>query len=175
MNFPLVIKPPREGSTVGVFIVKDENEFKKNLDKAFAYDSELLVEEYVKGSEITVSIVNGNALPVIEIITPGGFYDYDAKYIHKNGETQYLCPPKNINEETQKTASELSLKFFKAAKCRDLLRVDFMVSEDGTPYMIEANNIPGFTSNSLVPKAFRQAGGSMEKLCANLVQAALRH
>ena len=174
MDFPLVVKAPREGSTVGVFIVKDKNEYEKILSEAFKFDTELLVEKFIKGSEITVSIVNDEALPAIEIVTPAGFYDYDAKYIHNNGETRYLCPPETVPLEIQNRAAELSMKFYRAANCRDLLRADFMVDADGNTYMIEANNIPGFTSNSLVPKAFRQAKGSMEKLCANLVQAALK-
>ncbi len=173
MSFPLLVKPPREGSTVGIFIINNQREYEKFLPEAFKYDNELLVEKLIKGAEITVAIVNDEALPVIEIVTPTGFYDYDAKYVHKNGETQYLCPPETINKEIQERAVELSMKFYHAANCRDLLRVDFMLAMDGTAYMIEANNIPGFTSNSLVPKAFKQAHGSMEKLCVNLVQAAL--
>jgi UDP-N-acetylenolpyruvoylglucosamine reductase len=172
LNFPVVIKPPREGSTVGIFIAKDEQEWKDALDKAFEFDSELLIEEFVKGSEITVGIINGKTLPVIEIKAPGGFYDYDAKYLHQNGETKYLCPPESISEDVQREASELALKFFEAAECRDLLRVDFIVSEGNKLFALEGNSIPGFTSSSLVPKAAAQAGMSFEKLCASLVQAA---
>lgn len=174
MDFPVVVKAPRQGSTVGVFIVNTPEDYEKILPEAFKYDSELLVERFVKGSELTVAIVNDEAMPGIEIVTPTGFYDYDAKYIHNNGETQYLCPPVSLSAETQEYAAELALQFYRAAGCRDLLRVDFMVAEDGTPYMIEGNNIPGFTDSSLVPKAFRKSQGSMEKLCTNLVQAALK-
>lgn len=176
MNFPFVVKAPCEGSTVGIFIVNNQAEYDKILPEAFKYGSELLVEEFVKGTEITVSIVNDEAMPVIEIVTPTGFYDYDAKYIHNNGETQYLCPPVTVSKEIQKRAAELAMKFYNAANCRDLLRVDFIVAvDDDTTYMIEGNNIPGFTSESLVPKAFKQCKGSMEMLCTNLIQAALKH
>ncbi|MDD5698282.1 MAG: UDP-N-acetylmuramate dehydrogenase [Victivallaceae bacterium] len=174
LEFPLVVKPPRDGSTVGVFIVNDRSEYEKILPEAFKYDSELLAEKFIRGSEITVAIVNDDVLPVIEIVPPTGFYDYDAKYLHKNGETQYLCPPVTVSPEIQGRAAELALKFYRAANCRDLLRVDFMLDKNGTPYMLEGNNIPGFTSSSLVPKAFRQSKGSMEKLCTELVRAALK-
>jgi UDP-N-acetylenolpyruvoylglucosamine reductase len=175
MNFPLVVKAPRQGSTVGIFIINTQADYEKNLPEAFKYDSELLVEEFIKGDEITVAIVNDEAMPAIEIVTPTGFYDYDAKYVHDNGETQYLCPPENVSLKIQKRAAELAVEFYHAANCRDLLRVDFIVTADGAIYMIEGNNIPGFTSNSLVPKAFKHSKGSMEMLCANLVQAALKH
>ena len=175
MDFPLVVKAPRQGSTVGIFIVNSQAEYEKNLPEAFKYDSELMVEKFIKGDEITVAIINDEAMSSIEIVTPAGFYDYDAKYVHNNGETQYLCPPDNVSPEVQKRVAELAVKFYNAAKCRDLLRADFMIAADGTIYMIEGNNIPGFTSNSLVPKAFKHSKGSMEMLCANLVQAALKH
>ena len=175
MTFPLLVKAPRQGSTVGIFIVSNQAEYEKTLPEAFNYDSELLVEEFVKGDEITVTIINGEAMSPIEIVTPSGFYDYDAKYVHNNGETKYLCPPVSISPEMQKQVVDLALKFYHSANCRDLLRADFIISTDGSIYMIEANNIPGFTTNSLVPKAFKQSKGSMEMLCANLVQAALKH
>ncbi len=174
MNFPLVIKAPCEGSTVGIFIVDNHDEYEKILPEAFKFDSKLLVEQFIKGTELTVAIVNDEVMPAIEIVTPTGFYDYDAKYVHNNGETQYLCPPKNISPEIQAKAAETALKFYKAADCRDLLRVDFIIDEDEMAYVIEGNNLPGFTSNSLVPKAFRQSKGSMEMLCVNLIQAALK-
>ncbi len=175
MDFPLVMKAPRQGSTVGIFIVNNQDEYEHTLTEAFEYDSKLLLEQFIKGNELTIAIINDEVMPGIEIISPTGFYDYDAKYVHNNGETQYLCPPVSISIETQKRAAELALKFYNAAKCRDLLRVDFMISADGAAYMIEGNNIPGFTSNSLVPKAFKQSRGSMEKLCASLMQATLKH
>jgi len=175
MSFPVVVKAPCEGSTVGIFVVKDQKEYDKILPEAFKHDSELLVEEFIEGTEMTVAIINDEAMSAIEIVTPTGFYDYDAKYLHNNGETQYLCPPVSVSNEIQKTASELALKFYNAANCRDLLRVDFIISDDGTAYVIEGNNIPGFTSESLVPKSFKQTKGSMEMLCANIIQAALKH
>jgi D-alanine-D-alanine ligase len=174
MDFPLVVKAPRQGSTVGIFIVNNYDKFEKILPEAFKYDHELLLEKFIKGSELTVSIVNGEALTPIEIVPPNGFYDYDAKYTHQNGETQYLCPPVNIPQDIQAKASELAMKFYKSAGCRDLLRVDFIIDTHGSIYMIEANNLPGFTESSLVPKAFKQTRGSMEMLCTQLVQAALK-
>ncbi|QSH41034.1 D-alanine--D-alanine ligase [Lentisphaerota bacterium ZTH] len=175
LNFPVIVKPPREGSTVGIYKALDEKCLDACLDKAFKYDDELLIEEYIKGPEITVGIIDGRALPVIEIVTPNGFYDYDAKYLHNNGATNYLCPPEHVDEAIQKKASELALKFYEVTGSRDLLRVDFIIGSDGVPYMLEGNNIPGFTSDSLVPKACRKAGISFERLCAELVRAARQH
>jgi D-alanine-D-alanine ligase len=86
-----------------------------------------------------------------------------------------LCPPQTISEDIQEQAAAMALNFYKAADCRDLLRVDFIITADGDIYVIEGNNLPGFTSSSLVPKAFKQSTGSMEMLCVNLIQAALKH
>ncbi|MCP3965350.1 MAG: D-alanine--D-alanine ligase [Lentisphaerae bacterium] len=174
-NFPVIVKPPREGSTVGIYKALTRECLEACLKKAFEYDKELLVEEYIEGPEITVGIINGEALPAIEIVTPNGFYDYDAKYLHNNGATHYLCPPEHVSEEIQAEASKQALKFYEVTGSRDLLRVDFMVGKDGVPYMLEGNNIPGFTSDSLVPKACRKAGMSFERLCATLVKAAGQH
>ena len=174
MEFPLVVKAPRQGSTVGIYIVNNQDEYDKALPEAFKFDSNILVEEFIEGAEMTIGIIKDQALSPVEIVPPNGFYDYDAKYLHKNGHTQYLCPPESISIEIQKVAEDIALKFYHAADCRHLLRVDFIISEDGKPYVIEANNLPGFTANSLVPKAYRQTKGSMEKLCVQLVQAALK-
>ena len=175
MTFPVVIKAPCEGSTVGIFIVNDQDEYEKILPEAFKYDSQLLVEQFIKGKEATVAIVNDEAMSMIEIVSPSGFYDYDAKYLHNNGETRYLCPPESVSAEIQEQAVERAMRFYNAANCRDLLRADFIIAEDEKIYMIEANNIPGFTTESLVPKAYKQSRGSMEMLCVNLIQAALKH
>lgn len=173
LHFPVVIKPPCEGSTVGIEIVKNSIEWKPALERAFKFDSRLLVEEFIDGIEATVGVINGEAMPVIEIIPPKGkFYDYDAKYLHKSGETLYLCPPVHIPESQQKMAQEAALKFYHASGARDLLRVDFFMKSDGSISLLEGNSIPGFTGSSLVPKAARQSGISFERLCVMLVKNA---
>lgn len=177
LEFPVIVKPPREGSTVGIVMVENAEQWDNALDAAFKYDgNELLVEKYIAGKEATVGIVNGEPMPMVEIQIPGKMYDYDAKYIHAQGHTRYLCPPETITEEQQSIAQGAAMKYFYAADARDLLRVDFIMTPDGEFYMLEGNNLPGFTSSSLVPKASAAAGMSFERLCAKLVQrAAARH
>ncbi|MFA7230025.1 MAG: UDP-N-acetylmuramate dehydrogenase [Victivallaceae bacterium] len=172
LTFPVIVKPPREGSTVGIFKAETPAEWDDAVEHALEYDDELLVEKYISGVEVTVGIVNSQTLPMIEIKSPSGFYDYDAKYVYNNGKTEYLCPPVSVTEQSQAVAAEQAMKFFNAAGCRDLLRVDFIIDASGQPFMLEGNNIPGFTATSLVPKAAKQSGISFERLCVNLVRAA---
>ena len=175
LQFPVVVKAPCEGSSVGVVKVSSADEWDNALDAEFKLADELLVEEFLPGAEITVPVINASALEVIEIVPPSSdFYTWDAKYDYKNGETQYFCPPKTISDNSRKLAREYALKFYHAAGCRDILRVDFIVGSDGVPRILEGNSLPGNTDHSLVPKAARQAGISMEKMCATLVYAAMK-
>ncbi len=172
-TFPLVLKAPNEGSTIGIELVKTEDDFEAALEREFKFASEILAEEFVKGVEITVPIVNDTVLPAIEIASPAQFYDYDAKYLYKNGRTQYFCPVKSLSEEIIEKASDYALEFYKKAECRDILRVDFIVSEDGVPYFLEGNGIPGCTATSLVPKAAKVAGISFEQMTGTLAAKAI--
>ncbi|OGV49197.1 MAG: hypothetical protein A2X49_04450 [Lentisphaerae bacterium GWF2_52_8] len=172
LKLPVVVKPPSEGSTVGISLVSTMEEWDKAIDECLKYDKTVLVEEYVEGDEITVGILLGQALPPVEIKYPGKMYDYDAKYTHAKGETFYHCPPKNVSEELQKKAGEIAVKFFEATGARDLLRVDMIVARDGKIYVLEGNNLPGFTSSSLLPKAAKTAGISFVQLCASLALSA---
>jgi D-alanine-D-alanine ligase len=174
LSLPVVIKAPREGSTVGIAIAETVEEWEAGLDKCFAYDSELLVEKFINGMETTVGILNGEPLPVIEIQVPGKIYDFDAKYTHNQGETRYLCPPENISRELQKKAQEIAVKFYQASGARDILRVDIFITKAGEMYVLEGNSLPGFTSSSLVPKAAGKVGMSFEKLCTYLLQCAMK-
>lgn len=174
LSLPVVIKAPREGSTVGIAIAETVEEWEAGLDKCFAYDSELLVEKFINGMETTVGILNGEPLPVIEIQVPGKIYDFDAKYTHNQGETRYLCPPENISGELQKKAQEIAVKFYQASGARDILRVDIFITKAGEMYVLEGNSLPGFTSSSLVPKAAGKVGMSFEKLCTYLLQCAMK-
>ncbi len=175
LSFPVVVKPPNEGSTVGIEIVKTADQWEAALKRAFKFDSRLLVEEFVTGIEGTVSIIDGKAYPVIEIHPPENkIYDYDAKYLHQSGETLYLCPPVNIPEDLQKQAQEASLKFYEGSGASGLLRVDIFATTDGRVVLLEGNNMPGFTDSSLVPKAAKSVGIAFERLCAMLVRKALQ-
>lgn len=152
---PVVVKPAREGSTIGVSIVKQEEELGPALKKAGEYDEEILVEEFMKGKEITVGILENIPLPVIEIIPKSGFYDYHAKYT--KGETQYIVPAR-IPREKYLAAQEMSLKAFQLLGCSGVARVDLMTDEDENPYVIDVNTMPGMTETSLLPKAALYAG-----------------
>lgn len=174
LQLPLMIKVPDEGSSVGIVKVNHRDEWPEALAKEFALSDELLVEEFISGIEITIPILNGNALEAIEITSPTGFYDWDAKYEYKRGETAYYCPPQSLSKEVIDRAREIALKFYHAAGSRDLLRVDFIVTPDGTPMILEGNSLPGNTAHSLVPKAARHAGISLEKMTSTLVYAAMK-
>ncbi len=175
MKVPVVVKPPTEGSTVGISIVFNEGDLEKAIDTAFKYSGdEILVEQYVKGAEITVGIVGEQVLPAVEIRFPGKTYDYDAKYTHQQGETLYFCPPDSVPADVQKKAQDIAMKFFKALGGRDLMRIDMIVREkDNALFVLEANNLPGFTESSLLPKAAKTAGLSFVELCAKLARMAL--
>ena len=174
LNFPVMVKAPCEGSSVGIVKVNSPAEWDDALKTVFEYSDELLVEEFIEGVEISIPILNASVLDAIEIVPPGGVYDWDAKYDYKNGVTQYFCPPKSLDPEVVKLAQEYALKFYHSARCRDILRVDFIVSKDGVPYILEGNNLPGNTEHSLVPQAARAAGISQEKMTATLVYAAMK-
>lgn len=172
-TFPLVLKAPNEGSTIGIELVKTADDFEAALEREFKFEPEILAEEFVKGVEITVPIVNDTVMPAIEIASPAQFYDYDAKYLYKNGRTQYFCPVKSLSEEVIEKASQYALEFYKKAECRDILRVDFIVADDGVPYFLEGNGIPGCTATSLVPKASKVAGISFEQMTGMLAANAV--
>lgn len=174
LHFPVMVKAPCEGSTVGIVKVNSIDEWNDALDEVFKFADELLVEEFISGVEISIPIINATVLDAVEIVSPGGFYDWDAKYVYAKGQTEYFCPPKSLAPEVVKVAQDYALKFYHAARCRDILRVDFIVTADGTPYMLEGNNLPGNTEHSLVPMAAKHAGISLEKMTSTMVYAAMK-
>ena len=176
MTFPVVVKVPCEGSTVGVEKIGSAIEWRDKLPGLLARSEMLLAEKFIAGRECTVPVVLDEALAVVEIRPPAGWYDYDAKYVYAHGHTQYFCPPVTIGDEEQKRLQALALRFYREFGCRDLVRVDFIVgNDDGVPYVLEGNSLPGFTATSLVPKAAACMGISFERLCARLVRAHLGH
>ena len=170
--YPVIVKPPSEGSTVGISLVNNASEWRPALEFALKYSKTAIVEKFIEGVESTVGVLLGKPLPLVEIRYPGKIYDYDAKYTHAKGETRYICPPTGISEENQKRAQEMALKFFKAVGARDMLRVDVIIGNDGFLCVLEGNSIPGFTSSSLLPKAAKASGLSFAELCAKLVASA---
>jgi D-alanine-D-alanine ligase len=174
LDYPVMIKAPREGSSVGIVKVSNASEWESALDEVFKYADELLVEGFIGGIEITVPVLNARTMEAIEIVSPSGFYDWDAKYVYNNGQTEYFCPPKSLPPAVIELAKDYALKFYHAAGCRDILRVDFIVDSDGVPRILEGNNLPGNTDHSLVPKAARHAGMSMEKMVSSMVYCAMK-
>jgi D-alanine-D-alanine ligase len=170
---PIVVKAPRQGSTVGVYIVRTESELESALKDALKYDHELLIEKFVPGRELTVGILGNQALPVIEIIPKGGVYDFTNKYPFLNpeagGGAEHVCPAK-LDEKTTKRVQELALKAHRALRLEVYSRVDVLLSEDGQPTVLEANTIPGMTEASLLPEAAAAAGIGYPDLCLRIIK-----
>jgi len=169
LDFPVVIKPVDEGSTIGVTMARDEAEFEEGLEQAFSYSDEVLVEEFIEGRELTVGVVGDRALPVIEIRPRKGFYDYESKYT--KGMTEYLVPAP-IDEDTAKQAQEWALIAHRALYQRGVSRTDFRLDGKGNLYVLEINSIPGMTETSLLPKAAAAAGISFEELVVEILKSA---
>lgn len=166
-----VLKPFNGGSSVDTFIVRDlANADFNAMEAALQRHGNMLLETLIDGTEITVGVLNGTALPVIEIIPPtDGEFDYENKY---NGKTQELCPPQNVSSALQIQAQDLAVRIHALCECRDLSRTDIMISTGGELFVLETNTIPGMTNQSLFPKAAATAGTNMAALCDALVQAA---
>jgi len=173
LTLPVVIKPSLEGSTVGITLLKNLDKWHEALELALKYSDRVIVEDYIKGIEITVGILDGKPLPPVEIEYPGELFDYDAKYKHQNGKTQYICPSKSLSGKLIEKVREIALAFASSIEVRHLTRVDLIVDEKGVPYILEANNMPGFTSDSLLPKAALSSGIPFPVLCSKLVVLAL--
>jgi D-alanine-D-alanine ligase len=167
--FPIVVKPASEGSTIGVTIVHDKEGLPQAIQHARQYDLRLLLEEYIKGKEITLGVLNGQPLPLIEIAPKGGFYDYRAKYT--KGETEYILPPR-IPPEARAEAERIGLEAYNALGCEGCARVDMMANEKGEVFVLEVNSMPGMTETSLVPKAAHFAGIDFPALVERILQGA---
>lgn len=176
MKPPYVVKPPREGSSVGICVVKSEEEAKEAVTKAATFSDDLLIEEFVEGRELTVGVMDGEVFPVVEIIPPDGeWYDMETKYpwlSGKSGGSQYLCPAK-LSAEEEKVVKEAALKAYEALKIQVYSRVDILLDGKGQPYVLEANTIPGMTESSLLPMAGAEAGYPFGSLCAKIAQLSL--
>lgn len=168
IGFPMVIKPSREGSSVGTFKVHAKEEMEKAWREASEFDNDVLAEAWIEGQEVTVAVLDGKPLPVIRIKAAGELYDYEAKY--KADSTQYFCPS-GLKESAEKQAQELAMATFALLDCRGWGRVDFMIDESGQPYVLEANTIPGMTDHSLVPMAAKADGISFEKLVIKILES----
>ncbi len=170
LNFPIVVKANSEGSSVGVFIVENPYEMEKRVKDCFKLDKKVIIEEFVKGRELTVSILNGKPLEIVEIQVEDGFYDYENKYI--TGKTRYICPAE-IDKHIYKELQNLSLKAYNLIECKGAARVDIILDNDSNPYILEINTIPGLTEHSLLPKAAKAADISFNNLILEMVWGVL--
>jgi D-alanine-D-alanine ligase len=169
---PVVVKPVRQGSSVGLQFVERVADWSDALREAFRYDSQLLAEEKIIGRETTVGILAEASLPVVEVRPKSGSYDYRNKYTA--GNTDYFCPA-DFDAATTRAIQQAALGAFRAIGGRDYARVDVMVRAGGEPVVLEVNTLPGMTETSLLPKAAAAAGMSYAQLCQKMIDLALQH
>ncbi len=165
LPLPFVVKAPREGSSVGVHIVRQPEELDAALQDCASLDREILIEEFVSGREMTVGVVGDHAMPVIEIRPHEGFYDYAHKYTA--GASDYLCPAP-LDDVLTERVRQVALEAHRALGLEVYSRVDILLGADGSPYVLEANTIPGMTETSLLPKAAAAAGLTFLELCEEI-------
>ena len=170
LGMPLIIKPSKEGSTVGLTLVKTSAGFVPAIEEAFRYDDEVMLERFIAGRELTVGILGDRALPVGEIIPRHELYDYECKYTPGMAEEVF---PAAITEEQRATVQDLALRAFRVLKLSGCARIDFRMTGDGQLYCLEANTLPGMTELSLIPQAAAADGISFPELCERIVGLAL--
>ncbi len=168
---PVVLKPVRQGSSVGLQFVNDVSEWPEKLTEAFKFDTQVLMEEKIIGRETTVGILDDKPLPVVEVRVKQGNFDYKNKYTA--GASEHFCPA-DFDAATTRKIQEAAVGAFKAIGGRDYSRVDVMVKPNGDPVVLEVNTLPGMTELSLLPDAAKVAGLSYAELCQRMVDLALR-
>jgi D-alanine-D-alanine ligase len=175
-GLPLVIKPVREGSTIGITIARDADDVASGLVLAGKYDRRVLVQRFATGTEVTIGVLATpelQVLPTLEIVSENPVYDYDAKYTA--GKSHHIIPAR-IPEAARAAASDAAARAFTELGCSGMARVDIIVDASGTPWLLEVNTVPGLTELSLLPDAARAAGISFEQLCERLIDHAVgRH
>ena len=169
IGYPVIVKPSREGSTINMTIVKRSEDLPAALRIAAESDGDIIVERYVKGREVTVGVLNGEALPTLEIAPKSGFYDFTSKYT--KGMTEYIVPAR-IGDGMAKKLQMWSEEICRAIECEGTARVDYIVPSDDAAYFLEVNTIPGMTELSLVPKAAAHVGMDFDEVCERLLDGA---
>ena len=175
LRWPVVVKPASQGSTIGVTIVRKPSQWREALALAHRYDTDAMVEAYIPGHEVTVSIIGRRhapplVLPAVEIVAPGGFYDFAAKY--EKGKTQYLCPAP-LSAAVTKQIRALALRTYEVLGCEGAARVDFRITPRGRPFVLEINTAPGMTETSLLPMAAAKATIEYDELTERILESAL--
>jgi D-alanine-D-alanine ligase len=169
-GFPVVVKPARQGSALGIKFASKSTELPGALVSAFSYDDRVLIEQFIEGREIAVSVLDGEALPPVEAVVKGGdFYDFESRY--ELGKTEFVCPAE-LDDEAGARLSELAVRVFDLLGCHGFARVDFMLPKNGEPQVLEVNSIPGLTQTSLMPMAAEATGISFEDLAERLLDTA---
>lgn len=174
LGLPLMVKPARQGSALGIKYVKTAQELPGALIGALSYDHKVIIEKYTVGTEVAVSLLgndNPALLPIVEIVPKKEFFDFEAMYTM--GQTEYFVPAR-LSKETTRKVEETALKVHQLLQCRDVSRVDMIVGKDGVPYVLELNTGPGMTETSLLPMAAEAAGISFPELVEKIVQMALK-
>lgn len=170
LGFPVVVKPARQGSALGIKFAASHEELPGALVSAFSYDDRVLIEQFIKGREIAVSVLDGEALPAVEAVPiSGDFYDFESRY--EIGKTDYVCPAE-LSADVAAKLADLAVRTYELLACHGFARVDFMVPEEGEPQVLEANSIPGLTRTSLMPMAAEAAGVPFEELAERLLATA---
>ena len=169
-GLPVVIKPATQGSTVGVSIVSDDSQMAAACEEAFKYDPQILMEEYISGREIAAGILDYEPLPLVEVIPKEKLYDYKAKYT--SGMSAYVVPADMSKEKTEEIQA-MVLECHQAIGCEGCTRVDLRLTDEGNPYILEINTVPGMTETSLIPKAALAAGMDYDALVARIVKGIL--
>ena len=170
LNFPLIIKPNDGGSTIGLYYCKNKDNFNFNIKRAFKYSKNVMVEQYVEAREVSVPILDGQVLPIIEIFPNGFLYDYDSKYKDKGSSYQV---PAMINDNISRKLAEDSIKLYDKIGCRHYARIDYLLDGDKY-YLLEINTLPGLTSTSLLPKSAAKTGLDYSTLIDKIIKIALK-
>ncbi len=170
LELPFVVKPVSQGSTIGISIVKDKADIDSAIRNAFEYEDEIFIEKYIDGILIAVGILGDQPLPIVEIHPGNGFYDYQSKYT--KGMTEYIVPAK-LEEEKYLWCQSMALNAHNTLYCKGVSRVDIIVGNDGRPYVLEVNTIPGMTETSLFPMAAKEMGLSFRDLVIKMLEIAV--
>lgn len=173
IGLPMVVKAATQGSSIGTYIIKDENEILTAVKQAFKYSRKVLVEKFIVGQELTVALIGNNdlqVLPLIEITSANEFYDYESKYT--KGMCEHIIPAR-VGEECRAEIVRISKQVYKIMGCKGFARIDFMLDKNSQPYVLEVNTVPGMTEMSLVPDAARAAGIDFANLIDSIVKLGL--
>lgn len=169
-QYPFIVKPSAEGSSIGVYIVENDRDLERAISANEKISSDFIAEDYIEGLEYTVGILGDSALPVIKLLPPGKFYDFNAKY--ESDKMQYICPSQ-LDDSMEDKLKKISLNCFKTCGCKGWGRIDIIIDDKGNPWVIELNTVPGMTSHSLVPLAAKERNIDFENLVLKILDSSL--